>query len=252
MSGTTDRVTPRLRDTAALAELGYQRCPECGGLRPLTVSRCRSRRCPGYSRTWARDTLRKIRENLRCYGGRAAMLTAPGVDIGLIWDRSQCSHPPGEQCGGPKGCRVAGPVAALWNDLSRAYWRELNRVCKQRADRALARRGARYKGGLLLYEWEFQQRGVWHLHFVVGLKTPFERAWATEYAKAMEELGPKYMFGIVRTKPLQNPKPAEHCAGYIAKYLTKGSAARLGDISAGLPPMGVAGKDVRHAEALSQ
>ena len=223
MSETADRLMPSVRDTAALAELGYQLCPECGGLRPLTVSRCRSRRCPGYSRTWAQDTLRKIRENLRCYGGQAAMLTltAPGVDVGLIWDRSQCSHPAGERCGGPKGCRVAWRAAALWNYLSHAYWRKLNRVCKQRADRALARRGARYKGGLLVYEWEFQQRGVWHLHFVVGLETPLERAWATEYAKAMEELSPKYMFGTVHTKPLQHPKPAEHCAGYIAKYLTK-------------------------------
>ena len=83
-------------------------------------------------------------------------LTTPGVDVGLIWDRSRCSHSPGEQCGGPKGCRVSGAAAALWNDVSRAYWRELNRVCKQRADRALARRGANYKGGLLLYEWELQ------------------------------------------------------------------------------------------------
>ena len=46
-------------------------------------------------------------------------------------------------------------------------------------------------------------------------------AWAIEYGTAMEGLGPKYMFGTVHTKPLQNPKPAEHCAGYIAKYLTK-------------------------------
>jgi len=118
MNVAADCVMPILRDTAALAERGYWRCAECGDLRPMTVSRCRLRRCPGFSATWARDILRKIRENLRCHGGQAAMLTltAPGVDAGLIWDRSQCSHASGEKCGGPRSCRVVGPVAALWND----------------------------------------------------------------------------------------------------------------------------------------
>ncbi len=37
----------------------------------------------------------------------------------------------------------------------------------------------------------------------------------------MTELGPRYLFGHVDAKPLRSPKPAEHCAGYIAKYLTK-------------------------------
>ncbi len=223
VSAMANRVTRGLHDAGALADRGYWRCEKCDGIRPLAVSRCRSRRCPGYSGTWARDTLRKIRENLRCYGGRAAMLTltAPGVAAGLVWDTSKCSHPSGEKCGGPKGCRVDEWAAAVWNTVSRKYWRELNRVCKQRADRALAGLGADTKGGLLLYEWELQQRGVWHLHFVVGLETAIERAWAIEYVKAMSELGPRYLFGHVDAKPMRNPKPAEHCAGYIAKYLTK-------------------------------
>jgi hypothetical protein len=168
--------------------------------------------------------LRKIRENLRAYGGKAAMvtLTAPGVDTGLVWDRSKCSHPPGETCGGRKGCRVLAAAAEQWNDLSRAQWRKLNRVCKLRADRRLEELG--YEGprfGLLTYEWEFQQRGVWHLHIVLGLETALERAWAHEYVRAMQEVGALYVYGYVDARPLKTPRPAGQCAAYIAKYLTK-------------------------------
>jgi hypothetical protein len=104
---------------------------------------------------------------------------------------------------------------------SRAWWRELNRVCKQRADRAVSRLGYDRKGGLLLYEWELQRRGVWHLHFVVGLETAVERAWALEYVRAMRVLAPTKGFGFVDAKPLQHPEPAERVARYLSKYLAK-------------------------------
>src|SRR4051794_4581096 len=155
-------------DGEALAERGYVRCDDCGSVRPARVSRCRRRQCAGYAKTWARDTMRRIRENLHAYGGLACMLslTAPGVEAGLVWDREQCTHGPGVKCTGPRGCRVVAGAADLWNEDSRKQWRILNRVCKKRADAAIARLGAQQKFGLLLYEWEFQQRGVWHLHFV--------------------------------------------------------------------------------------
>jgi hypothetical protein len=170
--------------------------------------------------------MRKIRENLRAYGGHAVMLTltAPGEDVGLIWDRSLCTHPPGEKCDGRrngKGCKVEAGAASWWNERSRAEWRALNRKCKQHADRAIRRLGAKRNGGLLLYEWELQGRGVWHLHFVVGMETPVERAWAFAYVKAMRELGPRHLFGFVDAKPLHSPQVAERAAGYISKYLAK-------------------------------
>ena len=71
-------------DAAALEARGYKRCEHCEGLLPLNVSRCRRRQCSGYAATWARDTMRKTRENLRAYGGLACMctLTAPGQEAG--------------------------------------------------------------------------------------------------------------------------------------------------------------------------
>jgi hypothetical protein len=206
-----------------LEERGYKRCEHCGQLLPLNVSRCRRRRCPGYAATWARDTMRKIRENLRAYAGLACMctVTAPGEDAGLIWDRARCTHFVGERCSGPKGCQVVKEAADAWNEHSRAWWRELNRVCKLRADRALKRLGYGGKGGVLLYEWELQRRGVWHLHFVVGLESAAERAWATEYVAAMRELAPSKGFGFVDARPLRSPEPAERVARYLCKYLAK-------------------------------
>lgn len=211
------------RDAAALEARGYQRCEHCGKPFPLVVSRCRRRTCPGYALIWARDTMRKNRENMRTYGGLAAMctLTPPGVDAGLVWDRSQCRHEAEERCGKHYGCKVVPEAAALWNERSRGWWRELNRVCKQRADRALRRLGYDGKGGILLYQWELQGRGLWHLHFVLGLETAVERAWAFEYVKAMRELAPRYGFGFVDSKPLRKPGPAEGMASYLSKYLAK-------------------------------
>jgi hypothetical protein len=165
--------------------------------------------------------MRKNRENLRTYGGLAAMctLTPPGVDAGLVWDRSQCRHESDEPCGKRHGCKVVPEVAALWNEGSRSWWSELNRVCKQRVDRALRRLGHDRKGGVLLYQWELQ--GLWHLHFVLGLETAIERAWAFEYVGAMRELAPRYCFGFVDGKPLHTPERAERVASYLSKYLAK-------------------------------
>jgi hypothetical protein len=210
-------------DRERLAERGYKRCKHCGKLLPVGVTRCRRRCCPGYGPIWARDTTRKIRENLRAYGGLACMctLTAPGEAAGLVWDRARCSHLPGERCDGRKGCKVVKGAADAWNEYSRGWWRELNRVCKLRADRALRRLGSDAKGGLLLYEWELQRRGVWHLHFVLGMETACERVWATEYVRAMRELAPSKGFGFVDAKPLRSPEPAERVARYLSKYLAK-------------------------------
>jgi len=98
---------PGQLEDAALEARGYQRCEDCGKAFPLAVSRCRRRTCPGYALTWARDTMRKNRENLRTYGGLAAMctLTPPGIDAGLVWDLSQCQHNPDERCGKRFGAR---------------------------------------------------------------------------------------------------------------------------------------------------
>jgi uncharacterized protein YukE len=75
-----------------------------------------------------------------------------------------------------------------------------------------------------MYDWELQRRGVWHLHFVLGMETAIERAWAFEYVAALRELGAGCCFGFVDAKPLRSPQPAERASGYLSKYLAKWKA----------------------------
>jgi hypothetical protein len=167
--------------------------------------------------------MRKIRENLLAFGGRVAMvtLTAPGQDAGLVWDRAVCVHAADKRCDGRKGCRVVKGAAALWNEDSRKQWRELNRIAKQHADRALRKLGSDRKGGLLVYEWELQKRGVWHLHIVLSVETAVERAWAIAYGTALRAVGQSKGFGFVDLKPLRKPQHALQVASYLSKYLAK-------------------------------
>jgi hypothetical protein len=167
--------------------------------------------------------MRKLRENLRGYGGLVAMttLTAPGEEAGLVWDTERCTHAPGEACSGRKGRRVVEAAAELWNRESRKWWRELNRIAKQHADRRLRALGYEKRGGLLAYSWELQKRGVWHLHIVLGMQTAPEREWAPAYVEALREVGPAKGFGFVDAKPLERPEEARRAAGYLSKYLAK-------------------------------
>lgn len=224
-AGAAGREPGRRRTPAdvLLEERGFKRCEHCDGVMPLVLARHRSRRCPGYSETWARDTMRKIRENLRAYGGLSCVIaiTAPGQDGGLVWDQSSCSHPRGEKCSGTKGCKVVPGAAAIWNEYSRRGWRDMNRICKQRADRTIRRLGATKKLGLLMYEWELQKRGVWHLHIVLPMETATERAWSFAYVEALSDLAPRKWFGFIDRKPLHAPRPAERAASYLSKYLAK-------------------------------
>jgi hypothetical protein len=97
----------------------------------------------------------------------------------------------------------------------------MNRICKQRADRRIRQLGATRKFGVLMYEWELQKRGLWHLHIVLPMETAIERAWSFAYVGALSELAPKRWFGFVDRKPLRAPRPAERSASYLSKYLAK-------------------------------
>jgi hypothetical protein len=49
-----------------LVERGdWGRCPGCRRLLPINVRRCSSRRCPEFAPIWARDTRRRLFENLK-------------------------------------------------------------------------------------------------------------------------------------------------------------------------------------------
>jgi len=63
---------------------------------------------------------------------------------------------------------------------------------------------------------------------------------------------PVYLFGHVDAKPLCRPRPADHCAGYIAKYLTKrGEDGAFGATETAASAIGESGPpyDLRHSFA---
>ena len=210
----------------------WRRCEDCGRPLGLNAHRCMRRTCSSYAETWARDTRRRLLDNLSAYPGRAVMLTLtpPGADV-LPWDPAVCAHLGRHKHDGRLGCRVVAEVARNWNETAPERARELNRVAKQQADRELARRGIREKRGKLVHAWEHQKRGVLHQHFLVGMGTAEQDAWGTNvdglwaqlYGEAMHELAPRYGFGFVDTKPLyEEAKPAREAAAYLSGYFIAG------------------------------
>jgi hypothetical protein len=129
------------------------RC-SCGRPIPDELRRCSARTCPEFAPIWARDTRRRLLENLRLV--RLSVMfsvTAPGADV-YPFDLRFCSHSPSQRCSGRIGCRVDPVLAAAFNRKAGAWWSELHRAAKTRADRATA-----YKGKIAARVWESRSVG---------------------------------------------------------------------------------------------
>lgn len=196
----------------------FHRC-SCGRPIPLEVRRCSSRTCPEFAPTWARDTRRRLLENLRLVKLSVMFsVTAPGADL-YPFDPRFCSHSPGEKCSGRRGCRVDPVVAEAFNRRAGKWWSELHRAAKTRADRATGR-----KGKLLARVWEKQARGLAHLHGVLSVETPGDVAWAKAYLTALREMAPRYGFGFVDGWEKVGRKfwPGEQAGAYLSSYFVRG------------------------------
>jgi hypothetical protein len=196
----------------------FHRC-SCGRPIPLEVRRCSSRTCPEFAPTWARDTRRRLLENLRLV--RLSVMfsvTAPGADL-YPFDRSLCRHSPDEKCSGRIGCRVDPELAEAFNRRAGKWWSELHRAAKTRADRATGR-----KGKLLARVWEKQARGLAHLHGVLVVEKPGDVMWAKAYLIALRELAPRYGFGFVDGWEKVGRKfwPGDQAGAYLSGYFVGG------------------------------
>lgn len=155
--------------------------------------------------------------NAAAYGGDVALVsvTAPS----LPWDRRNCSHAPGQPCSGVHGCRVHDRYAATWNRDAPRRWRSLHRAAAQVARRRCG------KLTLVLRAWEYQRRGVLHMHVVLGMGSAAERAAAHVYVQALDELRQAHDFGYVDRGRMKQGRrhlelvPATRAARYLAKYL---------------------------------
>ncbi len=196
----------------------YHRCT-CGRSIPEGVSRCSARTCPEFAPIWARDTRRRLLENLRIVPLTVMFsVTAPGADL-YPFDPRFCSHRPVDRCSGPAGCRVDPELARAFNRRAGGWWSELHRAAKMRADRATGQ-----KQTLLARVWEKQKRGLAHLHGVVAVSTPAERAWAKVYVTALQEMAPRKGFGFVDGWDKIGRKfwPGDQAGAYLSSYFVGG------------------------------
>src|SRR4051812_45776064 len=191
----------------------------CGRLIPEDVRRCSARTCPEYAPTWARDTRRRLLENLRIVPLTVMFsVTAPGSDL-YPFDPSFCSHRPVHKCSGRLGCRVQLDMARAFNLNAGGWWSQLHRAAKVRADRQTG-----HKGKLLARVWEKQRRGLAHIHGVISVATPTERAWAKAYVTALREIAPRYGFGFVDGwhKVGRRFWPGGQAGAYLSSYFVRG------------------------------
>jgi len=151
---------------------------------------------------------------------RGAMLvtvTAPGVDAGMAWDTSACSHGPEERCSGSRGCKTHPIPRDRWHRDHEARWTKLNRAAAMRARRLHGR------GPLIAAKtWEMQKRGLAHLHVVVPYWTPAERKRGDAYVQALQDLAPRHWFGNVdASRTWGGENGGARAAGYCVKYIGK-------------------------------
>ena len=204
----------------------YHRC-SCGRPIPEEVRRCSARTCPEYAPTWARDTRRRLLKNLRVVPMAVMFsVTAPGADL-YPFDPRFCSHRPVTRCSGAIGCRVDPELARAFNQRARHWWSQLHRAAKVRADRATG-----HKGRLLVRVWEKQKRGLAHVHGVVAVGTPIERAWAKAYVEALCDMAPRYGFGFVDGWHKIGRKfwPGEQAGAYLSSYFMAGRGRRASSV----------------------
>jgi hypothetical protein len=196
----------------------FHRC-SCGRPIPEEVRRCSSRRCPEFAPIWARDTRRRLLENLQLVKLSVMFsVTAPGADV-YPFDPRFCSHSPSQRCSGRIGCRVDPVVANAFNRLAGKWWSELHRAAKTRADRATG-----HKGKIAARVWEKQKRGLAHLHGVLAVATPAELTWAEAYVQALRQMAPRYGFGSVDglDKTGRRFWPGDQAGAYLSSYFVGG------------------------------
>jgi hypothetical protein len=208
----------------------YHRC-SCGRMIPEGVMRCSARTCPEFAPTWARDTRRRLLENLRIVPATVMFsVTAPGTDL-YPFDSRFCAHRPVTRCSGRIGCRVDPELAGAFNRQAGQWWSQLHRAAKVRADRQTG-----HKGKLLARAWEKQKRGLAHLHGVIAVDTPLRRAWGKAYVDALRDLAPRYGFGYVDgwEKIIKRGCGGQQAARYLSSYLvdTRGKKASLTETAA--------------------
>lgn len=192
------------------------RCRSCR----LPLSRwgtCLRRGCRINVETWAGDQRRVLRDNLGAFrDGKGAVrlitITAPGTSR-FRWDTTRCQRKRQHTCRGVIGCRVDARQARTFNQRAPGCFTQLNRAAGMRTKRRIGKRA-----WVLCLVWEFQARGLLHVHIVVAYDSADQQRAANAYSQALQDLARQYGFGYVKSK---KPRAAQTLAGYCGKDLVR-------------------------------
>ncbi len=192
--------------------------------------RCGRRSCPSCGVVWLADTrIRAVAAGAELRTAVALVsVTAPGRDV-LPWDSS--------------GDRVQAAAAREWNRAAPANWSRLHACAARQARLVAADQGADWR--LLFKAWEYQRRGVLHLHLVVPAGTPGERRASEAYVSALVARASRYGFGFVdrgklpergarRSTRSLSPVLPGRAAAYVTSYVASSGAGKggVGEVAA--------------------
>lgn len=207
---------------------------------------CQRRSCPCCGLVWLKDTnIRALAAAQQLQGPVALVsITAPGRDV-LPWDAS--------------GRRVVASAARSWNRTAPARWRKLYDAARRRALRSCPTAPGEW--ALVMKVWEYQKRGVLHLHLLVPMGSRRAASHSTALVRALAALAPLYGFGYVdrgklpdgggrRSARRLEPIAAERAAAYVASYLG-GAGIGKGGIFEVAQAQGVPGALVYIAQRLT-
>ena len=199
----------------------------CSLCRSWTGKRCetgRSSRCVSCAAIKLGDLRSVARSGIPdSHEGLVALvtLTGPGKRR-LPWDASVCHHAPDVACSGPLGCRVEALPAAAWHATLPRRWSDFVTYMR------------RLVGDVQFFKvYEWQQRGVLHVHALVRLPVGVS---AKTFVQSVKLCSLRWDFGKPDVRwlpvgqvptelregvpPARSPRAA--AAGYAAKYCTKG------------------------------
>lgn len=141
-------------------------------------------------------------------------LTAPGADV-LPWDRALCSHSAGVPCSGKIGCQVEAEALAIWHDQLGQRWSWFVTELRRELDCDVQ----------FFKTWEPQDRGALHAHSMMRTDEPLTER---RMVAAVKAAALRWGFGEqvkCEMVDLGDTLQAAKCAGYCAKYSSKGADA---------------------------
>lgn len=208
---------------------------------------CGVRSCEGCGELWLGDTRVKVLAAAQALRGCVAIvtITAPGQDVLPFYSGTRLVR---------YGDRKA------WNDSAPERWSKLHAGAARVVRRRAKDLGVKWR--LLVKTWEFQKRGVLHLHLLVPAWSPQQLELGNLYVEELVKRAERAGFGFVDRGKLVNggrresarelsPVEPHRAAAYVASYFASGGAGK-GGIQEVAKAQGVPGAIVYVTPVLTQ